>query len=516
MKCVITGVNIKVFARSIHSLARIGDELYVEPDLEGISFCTVNSSRSAFASFKFGRSFFSQCESGIDGSAPSTSQSNSSQSDAETIKYKVAMRAFLGAFKSLASVEKTVERCKIVVDDAAAKVIVQLVCRYSVVRNYHLPFIECETLRAVYDEASCPYAVTSPSRLLSDVVVNFQPGQDEVSLKVTPTSACVRNYVDDEPDLSKVIRTELQLESDEFDAYGVEAEGEVVFNLKELRAILGFSEPCNLPVTARFSQPGSPIIFSVDNKPLFESKFVLATLTSPQAPESQAGVSGTAAAAASALKNRNSTKKQALQPSERSEHHVVEHHVDDARHEQSTSKNSTRKNDDLRRSNERSVNVDTNDVDNDDIPLMTRLSESPPHSATIDFRRSIDDHSNLRNNDQSSRYPPDHRVSPVHNSTHIRECSANQSQNVICNDAQENEVDAGIKIWELNCNGNNELGTVFEADECPSPDVNRIPSPPKKKRRKHFLFYRCFNSTYNAHDITSYDDVLAPDSDPED
>lgn len=216
-----------------------------------MSYRTVNSSRSAFASFYFGSSFFSQYEKDSDDG------SSSSQSTKEdVIKCKVALKAFLGAFKSLSSVEKTVERVKIVVDEEDDKVILQLSCRYSVVRNYNFSFIECETLSAVYDEDICPFCITSPHRLLTDVFVNFQAGQDEVSLSVTPSSAIIKNYIDDEPDISKVIRTELQLESEEFDSYTVNSNQEVVFNLKELRALLAFSESCNLPVAACFSSPG--------------------------------------------------------------------------------------------------------------------------------------------------------------------------------------------------------------------------------------------------------------------
>lgn len=166
------------------------------------------------------------------------------------------MKAFLSAFKSLHSVEKTVERCRITLDGGAAKLQLQLWCRHSVVRTYNLAFIECETLKAVFDEASCIHKVTSQSRLLSDAFANFQVGQDEVSFSVTSSAIIVRNYVDDEPDLSRVIRTELHLQDLEFDEYQIASDCEVVFCLKELRALLGFSEPVHLPVTALFSQPG--------------------------------------------------------------------------------------------------------------------------------------------------------------------------------------------------------------------------------------------------------------------
>lgn len=231
--------------------------------LPGVSFHTVNSSRSAFASFVFREEFFNQYDSGIllntttARAGESTSRTAEMTIQSEAIKCKVAMKAFLNAFKSLASVEKNVERCKMTLDGRGAKLLLQLWCRHSVVRTYNLAFIECETVAAVFDESACIHRITSQSRLLGDVFTNFQSGQDEVSFSVTAAATTVRNYVDDEPDLSKVIRSELHLEAIEFDEYDIGPNGgEVVFCLKELRALLGFAEPVNLPITALFSQPG--------------------------------------------------------------------------------------------------------------------------------------------------------------------------------------------------------------------------------------------------------------------
>ena len=47
-----------VLARAIHSLAKIGDELHIEPSPDGLILKTVNSSRSAYSAFKFHIPFF--------------------------------------------------------------------------------------------------------------------------------------------------------------------------------------------------------------------------------------------------------------------------------------------------------------------------------------------------------------------------------------------------------------------------------------------------------------------------
>ena len=166
------------------------------------------------------------------------------------------MRGFLSAFKSLSNVEKNIEKFKLTLNGSEERLILHLYCKHSVTRNYVFSFIECETLKAVFDESQCKHLLTSQSKLLNDVFVNFQPGQDEVSLAVSRSATALKNYVDDEPDLTKTIRTEMQLEKGEFDEFSTEGDCEIVFCLKELKCLLAFTESVHLPITARFSEPG--------------------------------------------------------------------------------------------------------------------------------------------------------------------------------------------------------------------------------------------------------------------
>ena len=49
-----------VFAKALHSLAKIGEDLYLEPRVEGLSMRTMNSARSAFLTYSFCSSFFDE------------------------------------------------------------------------------------------------------------------------------------------------------------------------------------------------------------------------------------------------------------------------------------------------------------------------------------------------------------------------------------------------------------------------------------------------------------------------
>uniref|UniRef100_A0A452QG35 Cell cycle checkpoint control protein RAD9A n=1 Tax=Ursus americanus TaxID=9643 RepID=A0A452QG35_URSAM len=117
MKCLVTGGNVKVLGRAVHSLSRIGDELYLEPLEDGLSLRTVNSSRSAYACFLFAPLFFQQYQAAASGQ--------------EALRCKILMKSFLAVFRSLAMVEKSVERCCISLNGRSSRLVVQLHCRYG-------------------------------------------------------------------------------------------------------------------------------------------------------------------------------------------------------------------------------------------------------------------------------------------------------------------------------------------------------------------------------------------------
>ena len=102
MKCTILGQYIRQVGKAVQALAKIGEELYLEPKPEGLALRTMNSSRSAVMSFKFDRSFFDYYEEKSeddllripDNTNPETSSQNPS-------KCRLMMRSILMVFNRL-------------------------------------------------------------------------------------------------------------------------------------------------------------------------------------------------------------------------------------------------------------------------------------------------------------------------------------------------------------------------------------------------------------------------------
>ncbi|KAM8923880.1 cell cycle checkpoint control protein RAD9A [Pelodytes ibericus] len=271
VKCVITGANVKALGRAIHSLSRIGDELYFEPLEDGLCLRSVNSSRSAYACFTFAPLFFQSYEA-----------------TGDSCHCKTHMKSVVNVFRSLPSLEKTVEKCLISFSTTKNRLVIQLLCKYGVTKTHNLSYQDCESLQAVYNPNTCPNLLRAPARLLSDAVVHFPLTLAEVTLMASPCGkVTLRNYIEEEIDPSKAMLTELSLSRDEFLVYQLQKTSEITFCLREFRGLLSFAEYTSLPVSIHFDTAGCPAVFSVDDTVL-EVHFVLATLSeTDRTPQSQ-------------------------------------------------------------------------------------------------------------------------------------------------------------------------------------------------------------------------------------
>jgi len=265
MKYVIPGANVKLFGKAIHCLAKIGDEVYLEPEKDSLSLRTVNSSRSAYATFKFGINFFATIE-----------QSKSKERSLEEEQCKVMMRSLLLAFRSLSVLEKTVDSCLIETGEDC-KLLVTLNCRHSVTKHFSMGLVECETLRAVYDVAKCNNKWIIQAKVMQEANGNFLASQEEVTMHVAGDSFKLRNY-DDDLDEKKRIHTELSMQPGEFEYYHILENTRLTFCLKELRSLLMFAEYLQLPICTNFSKGGLPMVLSVSQGQEVSCTYVLATL----------------------------------------------------------------------------------------------------------------------------------------------------------------------------------------------------------------------------------------------
>uniref|UniRef100_A0A8C7U7Z0 RAD9 checkpoint clamp component B n=1 Tax=Oncorhynchus mykiss TaxID=8022 RepID=A0A8C7U7Z0_ONCMY len=224
MKCVIERNGVKVFGKAIHALARIGDELWLDPMMKGLAMRSVNSAHSAYACFLFSPLFFQHY-------SPDTRPAQ----DCGTVKCKLVMKSVLPLFRCLATIERNVDSCQISINLPDNRVIFQFHCRHGITKTHNMGFQESEALQAVFPSHLCPNVLKAQPRLLGDMVMHFPVSQEEITLSMSPLRVNLKSYYEDESDQMKAMHTEMSLEPSEFDYFQVGVDSDITFCLKELR-----------------------------------------------------------------------------------------------------------------------------------------------------------------------------------------------------------------------------------------------------------------------------------------
>ena len=288
MKYTVARGGMRLLGRAVHSLAKIGDDIYIEPQTDSLTLRAVNSSRyimmhisslfrvnsfrSAYATFSFDASFFSSIELG------------STKAGDEEERCKVTVRSLLLAFRSLSVLEKTVESCFLETNVEEDKLLLTLVCKHSIKKVFRIHLVDCDPVRAVYSTDDCNNKWTVQASVLQEAHGNFLVNQEEVTMHVGPNHFKINNYADECVDEKKRVNTELSMQAGEFESYDINQQTSLTFCLKELKSLIGFSEPLGLSITASFTEGGRPLILTTDTATGVSCVYVLATLASPDGP----------------------------------------------------------------------------------------------------------------------------------------------------------------------------------------------------------------------------------------
>ncbi|XP_073533683.1 cell cycle checkpoint control protein RAD9B [Phyllobates terribilis] len=271
MKCVIPGGHLKVFGKALHSLSRIGDELWFDPLEKGLALRAVGTSRSAYACIFFSSFFFYSYHKAFiheqgHGNVPLQ------------LNCKFSIKSVLHVFRSLSTLDRNVEKCLIYLHFGSCHMVFQLFYKKGLTKTYNLTYEDCEPIQAIYSKCLCPNVLKIQSRALSDILIHFPSCQEEITLSSTPHKIILKSYSEDDLGFSKLMHTEIHLGPDEFNDFQINIDSsDVTFCLKEVRGLLSFAEATNAVITIHFCKPGEPIIFSIDDM-VFEANVVLATL----------------------------------------------------------------------------------------------------------------------------------------------------------------------------------------------------------------------------------------------
>ncbi|KAI5734946.1 hypothetical protein M8J77_012319 [Diaphorina citri] len=289
MKGVLFNQSVKVLSRAIHSLARIGDDMVVEPFKHGLKLSTVDKSESAYTQFWFPVSFF-------------YSYKYDDTENPDDLRLKISFKAFLTVFKTCHSVDKTVSSCTIQIEKDIPAMIIKMQFTAGYSKTHSLFISDCVPINANYSSSGRNEIVLT-ARTLSNALKNFHTHQAEITLAVDSRKTIINNFDDKTLESSgQNIRSQLSLDPAEFTSYKIGLDTAINFTVREIKAMLAFAEHVSGVLKISFDEPTKPIVFNIIEAGMYEANYILATDSSETM--STLGSTGSEASSVTATRGR--------------------------------------------------------------------------------------------------------------------------------------------------------------------------------------------------------------------
>ncbi|KAK9805902.1 hypothetical protein WJX73_003364 [Symbiochloris irregularis] len=254
LKIHIVGSKLRFLKAALVYLAKVGtDELTLEAVVDKFILRSINSSKSAYASFSFEGNFFDAYQ----------------LLDTNVIQAGVTMKHALALFRSHRINKMTLDLKR--EDDQLS---VTVLSENGLQKQYKLPLMRTDVLQAAVDDSSFPVCVVAAANELNRLLSSFQTSLDEITIIAMPEredmqygtnkAVQIHSYVDPGKETSaKALRTQLELDTQKvflgYNNQGADP-ADVTFNLKDFKAMLSLCEALGSNVELRFEAPGNPLV----------------------------------------------------------------------------------------------------------------------------------------------------------------------------------------------------------------------------------------------------------------
>ncbi|KAG6004349.1 hypothetical protein E4U21_001162 [Claviceps maximensis] len=258
--------GVSTFRDALICLNKFSDDVSLEARNNSFVLTTLNNSKSAYASFKFATNrFFSKY------------QFNPIGQFRERFYCTLYVRALISLFRSRSSPDTQrdadrqsfIDRCDVVVEDGEglkSRFIVRMVFRNGLTSTHRLPFEVAVPVHAKFSKQDAPHHWTISSRTLRQLMDHFGPGIEYLDINTDGDhvnfTCFSEKTVSEDAVLKKPLQTSIAIEIDEFDDIDVENKLHIVISVKDFRAIIQHAGVTGNAISARYSLPAKPILFS--------------------------------------------------------------------------------------------------------------------------------------------------------------------------------------------------------------------------------------------------------------
>uniref|UniRef100_K3W8N2 Checkpoint protein n=1 Tax=Globisporangium ultimum (strain ATCC 200006 / CBS 805.95 / DAOM BR144) TaxID=431595 RepID=K3W8N2_GLOUD len=304
--------HLRIFVAALHCLAQVGKEVSIE--CEGTTTLTcraLNDAHSASGQIAFDRSFFTSVGMQYDEDDESAARKRAAlRRFVPFVKCKVYAKSCCNIFRTLKHVRsvqlafrlddqaalaelqqqqqttKTNEEEELDVD--CVEVVWRLNCDFEIAKTHRMKVHTCQVMRAVFDREHCANRLVTRQYHLASLLGHIHHST-EVCVTCSSTHVKFESYVANTGDGKAQLHTETAVESAEFNEYvlvpstlGVDSSEQLIFCLKEVRALLAFCKASDiLEVALYFSSGGSPVLFAAESTSMakFSVEITLSTVT---------------------------------------------------------------------------------------------------------------------------------------------------------------------------------------------------------------------------------------------
>ncbi|KAH8301151.1 hypothetical protein KR018_003807, partial [Drosophila ironensis] len=256
---IIKQISLPVIAKAVQSLSKVGKEMFIEIDQQGLQLRAINATQSAVGSIFFRRSMFE-----IFDMPP--------QSD---FYCKISMKGCLAVFRNM----NEVEFCELNLVDDKTNLQVNLRCKLETTKEATISIIDDQNINTNIDTDPKPNIIRGDHKLFTDISNNFNSTEEELTLEAKSRSLVAKNYIEGARVNDKFMRTQLKLKPSEFDQYQVTNETIITFCIKEFRAFLLFAECLNASLALEFDDAGLPVLLKIKKHGEIECLLIMSTLS---------------------------------------------------------------------------------------------------------------------------------------------------------------------------------------------------------------------------------------------
>ncbi|KAF9910007.1 Cell cycle checkpoint control protein rad9b [Linnemannia zychae] len=272
MKAIIPIISIK------------GEDITIEARQDRLILSTLSLTRTAYANFTFTRTFFESYS--LDLSNPAIQNDD----DGPYLRCTIIAKALVSACRVRGNIEEKIHNLSVYLNSAEGvgedcRLTIEVLFKSGCIKFHKLLYQSClENLQLIdsVDTFRNSWELGAPA--MSGLADYFSSKAEEMTMKFNESGIVLQTSNDSGEGSDKSKRfgaTMVPVERTAMNRYFIQEEGQIVYSLKEFKAILAFAVGLRMNMSAYFDASDRPIVFAAESENVVSAKFALATINIP-------------------------------------------------------------------------------------------------------------------------------------------------------------------------------------------------------------------------------------------